>query len=81
MDNLSSQHSCAGIAWGGGPVKGNEMGGYWGFIQLVKKGFTENDISQSKTCQKCSKLAQIEAGVKLHPMKALINQNLPFLGH
>ena len=80
MVNLSSQHSHTGIVWGGGPVKGNKMGGFWGFSQLVKKGLTENGISQSKTSQKRSKLAQIEAGVKLHAIQASINRKLLFLG-
>ena len=56
----------------------------WGaigvFSQSVKKGLTENGISWSKKSQKCSKLAQIEAGVKLHPMGTFTIQNLLFLG-
>ena len=80
MDNLSRQNSHAGIVWGGGPVKGNKLGAIGLFSQSVKKGLMENGISWSKISRLCSKLAQIEAGFKLHPVKASRNQNLLFLG-
>ena len=50
------------------------------FSQLVKIGLMENGISWSKKSQKGSKLAQIEAGVKLHSMGTFTIQNLLFLG-
>ena len=70
------------LAWYGvvGQWKVTKWGAIGGFSQSVTKGLTENDISRSKKCQKCSKLAQIEAGFKLHPIKAPTNQKSLFLG-
>ena len=63
-----------------GQWKVTKWGAFGFFSQSVKKGLTENGISWPKKSRKCSKLAQIEAGVKLHPMKSSINQNSLFWG-